>query len=604
MLNKNKRGKLFARRAFILAGFKSALLMALVSRLYYLQIIKSDQYKTFSDSNRIRPFLIPPLRGKILDRNGEYMAVNRNYYRVLFDPQTKTNGLQTVKYLASLLKLDDDARDQMISKFKNHRSRRPLILYEHASWEEVAKVEVHSPDLPGVSINMGQIRYFEMEDNTPHIIGYLSAATDEEVKTNILLNHPDFKIGRSGIEKAYDASLRGKAGLRHMEVDAFGLSVRELSKEESIAGDDLKLAIDKRLHQFITQRMEGNSGSVVVMDVDSGELVAMTSTPGFDPNRFTYGVSSGYWNQLLKNPNKPLIDKTIANQYPPGSTYKAVVALAALKEGIDPNQKIFCPGFVDLGRRRFRCWKEEGHGNMNLKEALMHSCNTYFYTIAKKIGHEPIAEMSYLFGLGEPLDIGLPNEKAGIVPTDAWKRKRFNDSWQSGDTLNLGIGQGFLLATPLQLAVMTARLAKGKNVIPHLTPNNQEEKIFESLNIPKRHLDIIHKGLYNVVNVPGGTAYGSRIKDKRFSMAGKTGTAQVISKKALEAIEHTLSDEQRKRKENHALFVGYGPTESPRYAICVIIEHGGGGSKAAAPVARDVMQLAQELELERSSNVI
>lgn len=600
MLNKNKLEKLFARRVLMLSGFKAFLLSSLVGRLYYLQIVKSDQFTTFSDSNRIKLLLIPPLRGKILDRNGLPFAENKNYYRILFDPEVSSDTQKTIRKLTEILNLDESKYNRMLKKIANHTGRNQLLLYEHLTWNELATVEVNSPDLPGISIDVGYIRHFALNNISAHTIGYLGPVSEQEIAKNPLLNHPDFKIGRSGVEKSYESILRGKAGVRKMEVNAFGLQVRELAREESVPGKDVKLSLDKELEDFVGKRLEGLSGSATVIDVATGEVLAMVSSPGFDPNLFTYGVSEEYWQDLLNNTENPLINKSISNQYPPGSTFKIVVALAALKDGIDPSRTEYCPGYINLGRTRFHCWKKGGHGHMNMQQAIMHSCNTYFYYTSKRLGVDKIAQMAKLFGLGAKTDINLSNEKNGLVPTRDWKEKTFNIPWQMGDTLNVGIGQGYMLTTPIQLAIMASRIATGNKVKPVLNPIEIEEdsslfKGFEKLDIPENHLNLVRNGMIDVVNTPGGTAFGSKIHSKTFSMAGKTGTSQVISKKGLAMTDDNLSKGEKDKMKTHALFVGFGPTENPRYAISVVIEHGGAGSAAAAPVARDIMEEVQKL---------
>ena len=599
---RSKKDKVFSRRIFVLAGLKASLLLSLVARLYYLQIVKTSEYKTFSDSNRIRLFLIPPLRGKILDRNNQILATNRNYYRVIYDKQTESDSDQVLRKLSDILEIGEKGYQKLSAKLKKSRGVGSVTVYEHLTWSDVSKVSVHAPDLPGISIDVGQIRDFPTGQISSHVLGYMGPVSESEIKKTPLLNHPDFKIGRDGIERQLEKDLRGIAGVKKMEVNAYGLPVRELSREESKEGKDVVLALDKRLQEFVGKRLDGLAGCCIVMNVNNGNILSFVSSPGFDPNEFTYGVSSKYWKELTSNDKKPLVNKALSNQYPPGSTFKMVVALAALKEGFDPNKQFHCSGHVDLGNTRFHCWKEGGHGKLDMKQAIMHSCNTYFYNLSKAIDIDKIHDMAQKFSFGQEIGVPLSGEKSGLLPSRSWKERRYNTAWQKGDTLNVGIGQGYLLATPMQLAVMTSRLASGNNVEPSLILNNlvgpthDKENIFSSLGIPKKHLNIVREGMINVVNVPGGTAFGSRITTEGMSMAGKTGTAQVISKKGLENIKDKMTPEELEKTKNHALFVGFGPTKKPKYSIAVIIEHGGGGSKAAAPVARDVMEKVQTLD--------
>ena len=594
MRNETKRSKLFARRALMLGAGKSALMLGLASRLYYLQIMRANEYKTLSDSNRIRLFLIPPLRGTIYDRFGTPVSTNQIDYRIFFDPHESDNKLEVLNHLADLLDLKDPAREYLLKRLHNHAGPQPVLLKEHLTWEEVSVVEVNAPDLPGITIEAGHIRYYPYRNIMANLIGYVGAVSEAEQTKQPLLAHPDFKIGKSGIEKAYEYQLRGEAGVRHMEVNAYGLTIRELAKEDSQPGQAIKMAIDARLQEFAYNRLsEQPGGSAIVIDTESGDVLAMCSTPNFDPNKFVNGISSRYWNELLNDPHLPLINKPIAQLYPPGSTFKPMTALALLSQGVDPNKTVYCPGYYSLGNRQFHCWKAGGHGHLTMQQAIMHSCNVYFYTMSKSIGVEPITEMAERFGLGAPTGIEIPGEKSGVVPSNAWKKKQFSIPWQTGDTLNTSIGQGFNLVTPLQLAVMVSRLAsRGKKVTPHLVLDSSHSHKFDQMDIPDKHFDIVLGGMENVMNTPGGTAYGSRIINPAFRMAGKTGTAQVISRKRL---ENNAAEAHAWYNQNHALFICFAPTFKPKYAAAIVVDHGKSGSGTAAPIGRDLLQKAQEL---------
>lgn len=569
-------------------------MVALIGRLYYLQVIKSSEYKTISDSNRIRLMLLPPQRGKLLDRDGQVLAENTTRYRALLDPQFVKDKQQVIQRFAEVLSLSEKHEQLLQKKIRAHHSKRALIIYDNISWNELAKLEVHAPDLPGIMIDSGQIRYFPLGEISAHLIGYLGPVSEKEIKKNSLLNHPDFKIGRSGLEKALEQDLRGKAGVKRVEVDAYGLVVRELSRENSIQGKDVTLTINADLQEFVAKRMSGKPGSVVVLSVKTGEVLAMVSTPGFDSNLFAQGVPQDYWNTLLTDPDKPLIHRPVSNQMPPGSTFKTITALAAYKKGINPKQRIYCNGYVQVGAHRFHCWKKEGHGHMDMEHAIMHSCNSYFYKMSRQVGVDAIAEMAREFGLGTPTGLIVDNEKSGLIPTTQWKLKEHNYPWQVGDTLNVAIGQGYVLVTPIQLAQMAARIASARKISPSLLPT-QGFTGFDPLNVDPDALALVQRGMYNVMNVPGGTAFGSRTKDKHFVIAGKTGTVQVISKKALKRIEKSLSKQALERTKNHAIFIGYGDVKDPDFAVSVVVEHGGGGSAAAAPVGRDVLKEARRL---------
>lgn len=596
-----KRGRIFARRSFVLAGLKAAMMAALAGRLFYLQVSLSDQYKTLSDSNRIKLFLIPPVRGVIVDRFGQPLASNKIHYRILLDPTEAKNAEATFLKLSDILNIQAAKKEFLLARIRKHQGRRPILLHEHLTWDEVALAEVNTPDLPGVYVEAGQMRYYPKADICSHAIGYVAAVSEQEaIKDDPLLNHPDFKIGKSGIEKAFEDGLRGEAGVRRMEVNAHGLTVQELSRVNSTPGKTMPITLDLRLQEFVTQRLLAHrSATSVVLDAFTGGVLAYGSVPAFDPNNFVEGISSAYWSTLTKNPDLPLVNKPIAQMYPPGSTFKPIVALAALMQGVNPEDSVYCPGYFDLGRRRVRCWREGGHGVVNMRGAIMHSCNVFFFHMGRRIGIDPITAMANQFGLGVPSGIEIPGEKSGLIPSPAWKKGRHGIEWQLGDTINTAIGQGFVLSTAMQLALMAARIAsRGKIIKPHfeLNPEMELSPTWAQMDIPQRYFDVVIDGMRNVMNTPGGTAYGSRILNPRWAMAGKTGTAQVISKKRLAG---DYASARLWENQNHGLFIGFAPLDNPRYAISVIVDHGGSGSGAAAPIARDIMTKAQELESAR-----
>lgn len=594
MRNENKRTKLFARRALALISIKLGVLFALFSRLYYLQVLRADEYKTLSDSNRIKLFLMPPLRGTITDRFQKVIATNQIDYRILLSPHEANNLKATAEKVADVLGVSPDRRALMLRRVNAHRGQQPIVLLEHLSWSSVTAIEVNTPDLPGVSIEAGQVRFYPLRNIASHLIGYIGAISEAELIKYPMLRHPDFKIGKSGIEKSLDFRLRGEAGVRKMEVNVHGMTVRELSREESKSGDKIALTIDSHLQAYAYNRLlEAKSASAIVVHIPTGDILAMASAPSFDPNKFTGGIPATYWKELLNDPTLPLIDKAIAQHYPPGSTFKTMTALAGLSSGIDPNRGFFCPGYYTLGNVTFRCWKEGGHGHVNMRQALAYSCDVYFYSLARLIGIDAIEQMSKHFGLGKVVGIEIQGEKPGLIPSRDWKKGQYGVSWQQGDTLNTSIGQGFVLTTPLQLATMTARLgSKGKMVHPHLLCNSDKTALpqWKDMGIPEKYFDVVLEGMNGVSNVPGGTAYGSRITDPRYALMGKTGTSQVVSRKRYEKNPTPLSEWKH---QNHALFIAVAPVEKPQYAIAVVVEHGMAGSKAAAPIGRDILWRAQ-----------
>lgn len=582
----------YSRRAVVFGAVQGVAMSALVARLFHLQLLKTEEFRTLAEGNRIKLQLIPPPRGRILDRRGEEMASNEVNYRLLLDrDQPRKRTEESYAELVKLIALSDSAKER-IQEAITVRGVTPVLIKEYLTWDEVSRLEFHMPDLPGASIQQGELRYYPLKELASHLIGYVGKANEEEVKDQPVLKLPEFKIGKSGAEKMFEAALRGKAGSRHLEVDAVGRTVRELRTQQSVPGRDINLTIDKRLQAYAAQRIAGESGAIVVMEVDTGNVLALVSMPSFDPNQFSMGIQHDYWEALNADKKTPLLNKALAGQYPPGSTFKMLVGLAGLDAGmLNPNSYTFCPGHFYLGSYRFNCWKS--HGPVDLNAAIAQSCDTYFYTVAHRIGIEPIMKMARRFGLGKSTLLGLENEKNGLIPDPDWKRKKYDQPWLPGDTVNSGIGQGYVLATPIQLALMAARIASGKAVTPRLyVPDNSAPPVFDDLPVDPAHLALIRRGMERVVNHEQGTAYWKRIPSEPHRMAGKTGTSQVkrITRRGVPQ-EHLPWEER-----HHALFVAYAPVPAPKYAACVVIEHGGGGSAAAAPVARDVVGAIQELQ--------
>ncbi|HIM45743.1 MAG TPA: penicillin-binding protein 2, partial [Alphaproteobacteria bacterium] len=457
---------------------------------------------------------------------------------------------------------------------------------------------------PGTMIDVGQTRHYLAGEEAAHVIGYVGAVSEKELAGDPVLALPGFRIGKNGAEKMFETALRGKAGSRQVEVNAYGRIIRELRRDEGQPGDDHILTIDMGLQEYVNARINHESAAAVVVDVHSGEVLALVSSPSFNPNSFTTGISQTEWNALMSNPRFPLTNKAISGQYSPGSTFKMMVALAALDGAIlNPNNEFFCSGYIELGNRRFHCWKRGGHGLMNMNSGLVQSCDVYFYEVAKWVGVDGIAAMARRFGLGERLGIELPSEQKGLVPTRDWKLAVHGVPWQKGETLNIGIGQGFLLTTPLQLAIMTARIANGGiAVLPKLVRETQRvgrrlpdtREAFPSMGLSAVHLAVVQKGMADVANSPRGTAFRARIEEPGMAMAGKTGSVQVKRITKAERERGVRKNEDRVWKDrDHALFVGYAPVDSPRYAVSVVIEHGGGGAKTAAPIARDILREVQ-----------
>ena len=607
MYNDNDRSKMFNRRAVMLGGGKAALVGALAARMYYLQVVESDKYAMLAEDNRVSTRLLAPPRGLILDRNDIAMAINQHNYRVNVIPENTPSIDYTLDALARMISLGDNDRARIHRETRRRRSFVPITVRENLSWEEVARIEVNAPDLPGVIIDVGQSRYYPLEHLGAHILGYVSAVAEADLSGDPLEELPGFRIGKAGVERIYDMALRGRGGNTSLEVNAVGRIIRELERKEGESGVDLHLTLDMRLQEYAAQRLGEESAAVVVMDIHTGEVVVMASTPSFDPNAFNRGLTGEEWKDLITNPRSPLSNKAIAGQFAPGSTFKLVTALAALEgKDITPEMRVFCPGHIQLGSIKFHCWKKEGHGSQDLISGIKNSCDVYFYEVARRTGFEKVAEMARRFGMGEPTGVDLPSERGGLIPTKAWKRAALKQPWHPGETLINAIGQGYVTTTPIQLAVMVSRIANGGYaVVPHVardavsgkSAKSRTAPSWPSLEVSRQSLALVRKGMFAVSNEPGGTAYKARILHDGMWLSGKTGSAQVrrITMRERET-GVKKNDELPWKERDHALFVAYAPEEAPRWGIAVVVEHGGGGSAVAAPIARDIMIEVQKRE--------
>ncbi len=594
------KGKVFLNRMLWLAVIELVLVLVILARLYYLQVFLADKYIMLAESNRISMRIIAPPRGTIFDRNKVPLAVNNPNYRVMLVSEHTEGRLQeTLQDLGKIISLSEDDYAYIQKEVKRRRSFVPVNVAENLSWEQMANIQVNAPDLPGVMIDKGLTRSYTHPWDTAHILGYLALVDEKDRTGDPLLELSGFKKGKTGLEEFYDYDLRGVAGSRQVEVNVVGREVRELSLNKGVPGRELDLTIDIRLQEFVRKALAKQSGAVVVVDVNTGEIMALVSAPSFDANIFNRGILSKEWKALSENKYKPMVNKAIAGEYSPGSTFKMIVALAALEAGIiDANTEIDCEGYMDIGNHRFHCWKHSGHGRINLKRALAESCDVYFYEIARRVGIDKITEMARKFGLGVKEGIDLPSEKSGLMPTQTWKQRMFNEPWQQGETLLAGIGQSYVLVTPLQLAMMTARIANGgKFVEPHLV-KNPYRPLPKDIDINKHYLDLVKEGMRATVNEYYGTAYASKLWDGLGGMSGKTGTTQVkrITREERESPEFTQR-EVPWHERNHALFVGYAPIKNPKYAIAVLVEHGGGGAAVAAPIAKDILEYALTMDM-------
>ena len=586
------------RRSLVLFGVKGLLVAAVAGRLYEFQVVDAARYQRLSNDNRISIRLLPPRRGLIVDRFGKGLAVNRPTYQLIMTPEQTGDVEITLERIAALIDLDDGTMARVLRKTGVQEEFIPVTVRQNLSWQEVARIEVNLPVLPGIVIETVPRRHYPYAGLVAHVSGYVGEVSQAELEGDKVLRFPGFRTGKTGIEKVYEQQLRGTPGTRQVEVNAVGRVVREIDRREDDPGSDIRLTIDMALQEFAVRRMENQTGSVVVLDALNGDVLTLASVPSFDPNVFNFGLTGDAWQALLNDPRSPLLNKPVAGQYPPASTFKMMVALAAMEAGmVTPATKIHCSGSFTLGDRTFRCWRQWGHGEVDLVDALKASCDVYFYEVAHLIGVDRIAAMARRFGLGETTGIELTGERAGLVPTAAWKQAVYGEPWYGGDTINVGIGQGDVLTTPLQLAVMTARIANGHfRVTPRLVrrPAGTEVPEFATLDVDSTHLQTVRQGMVEVVNnADGGTAYNARIQDDGMEMAGKTGTSQVRRLRKEER-EGWLSQEDVPWAErDHGLFVGYAPHDKPRYVAAAIVDHGGAGSGSAAPVVRDVLREAQ-----------
>lgn len=595
---------IISRRGLILGGGMVSFAALLAGRMRQLQVNQADQFRLLAEENRINIRLLPPARGQIFDRNGLLIAGNEQNYRVTIIRDEVDDPEASLRKLARLIPLDEEDIADTLEEMRRRSRLLPVTVADRLSWEDVSQVAVNAPSLPGITPEFGLSRTYPRSGDFAHIVGYVGPVSDYDLaqidNPDPVLQIPKFQLGKTGVENKLESALRGKAGTKQIEVNAVGRIMRELGRDEATKGKTVQLTIDTRLQNFVQARLGAESAAAVVMDVTNGDLLAIGSAPAFDPNKFVRGISVADYQALTENKYRPLANKAVQGTYPPGSTFKMVTALAALEAGeIDYEETVYCGGYSEVSGRRFHCWKRGGHGKMNLRDSLKQSCDVYYYDLAQRVGIERMTAMARKLGLGERHDVPMSAVSRGLTPTKAWKREnRGGADWLIGDSLNASIGQGFVLASPLQLAVMTARLATGRSVSPRLVraidgkPEPSREG--EPLDISRRALAEIRDAMYAVSNESRGTAYGSRIADKEKRMSGKTGTSQVRNITAAERRAGVFRNEDLPwERRDHALFVGFAPYDKPRYAISVVVEHGGGGSRAAAPIARDIILAAQ-----------
>ncbi len=598
MKQEGTRNGVFTRRALLLMGGQTAALIALGVKLYRVQVEQGAKYATLAESNRVSARLIAPPRGRIVDRFGQVLAGNTLNWRALLLAEETTDVAATLARFDALVPLEDHDHARIERELKHNRRFIPVTVREFLDWDQMARIEVNAPDLPGVLVDVGTTRHYPFGPDLAHIVGYVAPPSEADLGDDPVLALPGVRVGRAGVEQFHEEDLRGNAGEVQMEVNAVGRIIRELDRRDGTPGEELGLTIDVDLQRGILAMLGDMAASAVVMDCTNGEVLAMTTTPSFDPALFDSGLSQKQWIEWTSDRKTPLINKATAGVYPPGSTFKMAVGLAGLRAGtITLGDRINCPGYIDLGDTRFHCWKKHGHGSLDLHGGLKHSCDVFFYEVARRTGIDALAQTANDFSFGVDPGVDLPGARRGLMPTTDWRR-RHGHKWTVGDTIGCGIGQGFVLATPLQLATYCSRIATGRAVVPHVTrlvagklQSGVRPEDYPPLDVPEDHLSAVRGGMYAVVNEAGGTAPHARLGLPGMQLAGKTGSSQVrrVSRWAREH-GHFNSASLPWEFRPHALFICFAPYDAPRYAVAVVVEHGNAGADVAAPLARDIMR--------------
>ena len=621
------------RRMFIIGTAKIVIFTGIIARLFTLQITENKKYLTLSDKNRLREWKLPPVRGEFLDYFGNTIAGNLKVYQLHVIPEQVENFKYLMLRLKEILKIKNNEFAKIIKKKNSQKPWETLVVSENLTWEQFAKINYFLHDLTGAKPVLSVSRDYPFKENYTHVLGYVSEASEKDILDNkeIKKNHvPGLKVGKTGLEKTYESELIGTNGIQRYEVNAYGKRINQIDYKEGIKGKTIKLTVDTDIQKLCNELLKDLAGSISVMDIFTGEIIAMHSSPSFDPNLFLFGISHDDWQLIRNNPLKPLLNKTLSGLYSPGSTIKPIVALSALENDvITKDFKVNCSGKIEMFGQTYHCWKKKGHRIVSLKEAMKQSCDTYFYEIARKLGVDRLKETAIKFGLGEKvLNETFGNEKKGLIPDTQWKKNTLGKGWVIGETLITGIGQGYMQTTPLQLCLMTAQIANGGyRIYPKITVNEDDEKFedikdsiernyknfietkkglteaseqllnfikgkkYQPLYKNPENIKFVQNAMFASTNEVRGTSYSSRIKDPKYQFAGKTGTSQVkrITEKERELDLKTIEIPYNDR--DHALYVAFGPYKNPRYALSIVIEHGGSGSSAAAPLAKKLFKL-------------
>ena len=587
------------RRALFMGGCMTAMVAVLGARMRYLGVEQADQFRLLAEENRINIRLIPPARGLILDRNGKQVAGNEQNYRIVITREGAGDVDMVLNRLSHVISMTQDAMDRAKKDIARNSKFVPVTVADRLSWDDFSRVALNAPALPGVMPEVGLSRIYPRDADFAHVVGYVGPVSEKDLASlenpDPLLTIPKFQIGKIGVERWMEDDLRGAAGNSRIEVNSVGRVMRELERTEGKPGKDLRLTIDADVQNFVQARLGDESAACVVMDVDNGDIIAAASSPSFDPNLFVRGISNLDYSILTSNDHRPLANKVVQGVYPPGSTFKMMTALAALEAGvIDLDTRVSCRGYIEMGSRKAHCWKRGGHGTVDLTRSLAESCDVFYYEVALKVGIDKIAAMCKRFGLGQRHDLPMSAISEGTIPNKDWMLEKHGQDWRMGDTINAAIGQGYVLASPLQLAVMVARIASGKVVLPRVVRSVGGKDVdlatAAPIGLDGSLLRAVRGGMFEVINNQRGTAYSARIADETMLWAGKSGTSQVRNISAAERETGVVGNDALPwKRRDHALFVGFAPAEAPRYSVAVVVEHGGGGSSVAAPIARDAI---------------
>ncbi len=589
------------RRMFITGSLKFFIMVGIVIRLFFLQVKENKKYLTLSDKNRIREWKLAPVRGEFQDYFGNVIAGNFEAYQLHVIPEQVENFKYVIYRLKDLLELSDSEFKKVLKKKKEIKPWETLIVSNNLSWDKFSKINNHLYDLNGVKPVISISRNYPFDENFTHIIGYVSQANEQDIENTELIKKnfvPGLKVGKIGLEKSFEEKLIGTNDIERYEVNAYGRRISQLEFQKGKKGQTLKLTVDTEIQKLANELLKDKAGSICVMDIFTGEVIAMHSSPSFDPNLFVFGISQDNWQIIRNDPMKPLLNKTLQGRYSPGSTLKPIVALSALENGIiNTKFTVRCTGKTELYDQTYHCWKKEGHGYVSLRNAMKMSCDTYFYEIARKLGVDKLSETAKKFGLGKKVfDNLFEIEKDGLIPNTQWKKNALGKGWLLGETIITGIGQGYIQTTPIQLCLMTAQIANGGYKIYPKILIDDKDKIkpsdyYTPLYKDSRNIKIIQDAMFGSTNEVMGTSYRSRIDNPKYQFAGKTGTAQVKKITERERELDLKTSEIPYEQRDHALYIAYGPYVNPRYALSIVVEHGGNGSTTAAPMAKRLFKL-------------